>query len=343
MLLAVADENPFGKITVKDFIPVGIDQCKTFLARNKMMAKQQIYTKDIDVEAMKLMFVNVNFTQLYLTRQFRKVDTEDAETKQRSGFVSFKVIKDVFCNTSLLTTKETNLLLREFAMKYGFDRIPYETIGAELVDVRSQLLNNRTTGIHIEKYPVAELMHGLTGDSRQTMTIQELRTVLYRCKKLVLTPLQIAVLIGFANPGAAGIVDVQAFNKVMRSVILGMFTFEPTSRKASMLQQGLFKNSDVKMPQFEDMGLFKVFRDFDEDGKGFLDPTEFYRCLESYKPLELKPSEITTMTLLCDCDMNMRIDYAQAMTFFREFLFQMRFIIQLQEKFEEELSREKGE
>jgi hypothetical protein len=39
MLLAVADENANGKITVKDFIPVGIDQCKTFLARNKLMSK----------------------------------------------------------------------------------------------------------------------------------------------------------------------------------------------------------------------------------------------------------------------------------------------------------------
>jgi hypothetical protein len=155
--------------------------------------------------------------------------------------------------------------------------------------------------------------------------------------------MQIAILIGFASPGSSGVVEIASFNPVVRQVVLGMFTFEASQRKASMLQQGLFKGDDVKMPQFEDMGLFKVFRDFDQDGKGFLDPAEFYKCLESYKPLGLEPREITTLTLLCDCEMNMRIDYAMVMTFFREFLFQMRFLIQLQEKYEVELSREKSE
>lgn len=122
-----------------------------------------------------------------------------------------------------------------------------------------------------------------------------------------------------------------------------MFTYESTVHKAQLLEKGLFKGTDVKMPQFEDMGLFKVLRDFDQDCKGFLEPAEFYKCLESYKPLDLKPSEITTLTLLCDFEMNLCIDYALAMTFFREFLFQMRFIIQLQEKLEEQIQREKGE
>lgn len=56
MLLAIADENPNGMITVKDFIPVGIDAIKTFLARNKLMAKQKISTKEINPDSMKLVF-----------------------------------------------------------------------------------------------------------------------------------------------------------------------------------------------------------------------------------------------------------------------------------------------
>ena len=40
VLLALADENENGHITWADFIPVGIDAIKTFLARNKMLQKQ---------------------------------------------------------------------------------------------------------------------------------------------------------------------------------------------------------------------------------------------------------------------------------------------------------------
>jgi hypothetical protein len=67
-----------------------------------------------------------------------------------------------------------------------------------------------------------------------------------------------------------------------------MFTIEPQRRKAQMLQLGLFSDDNVTMPLFEDLELFKVFRDFDEDGKGFLEPSEFYTCLHSFKPLGLQ-------------------------------------------------------
>ena len=108
-----------------------------------------------------------------------------------------------------------------------------------------------------------------------------------------------------------------------------------------MLQLGLFKNSNVKLPDFVDLELFKVFRDYDEDGKGFLEPSEFYKCLESYKPLNLLPREITTLTLLCDCEMNQRIDYAMIMTFFRDLVQQMNFSLQLQQRYDDEMRLER--
>ena len=40
-LMALADENPNGQITWRDFIPVGIDAIKSFLARNKALNKNQ--------------------------------------------------------------------------------------------------------------------------------------------------------------------------------------------------------------------------------------------------------------------------------------------------------------
>ena len=51
-LLAIADENKNGRISWRDFIPVGIDAIKTFLARNKQLAKEKIFTKEINPETL---------------------------------------------------------------------------------------------------------------------------------------------------------------------------------------------------------------------------------------------------------------------------------------------------
>jgi hypothetical protein len=191
-----------------------------------------------------------------------------------------------------LTTKESNLLLREYVIKHGYEKIPYTSIEKDLLDVRLQLLNNRTSGINIEKFPVDELLQGIAS-SHETfkphMTIQELRNVLYKTKQLVLTPLQINILIGLSNAGPSGMVDVKAFNPLFKQAALDMFTIDPLRRKAQMLALGRFKKEHVVMPVFDDMELFKVFRDYDEDSKGFLEPSEFYNCLEKFKPLDLQP------------------------------------------------------
>ena len=95
------------------------------------------------------------------------------------------------------------------------------------------------------------------------MTIQELRDVLYRCKQLVLTPLQINVLIGLSNAGPLGVVDVKAFNPLFKHAALDMFTIESLRRQSQILALGLFKKEHVHVPEFNEMDLFKVFRDYD--------------------------------------------------------------------------------
>lgn len=348
MLLAIADESPNGAINWKEFIPVSIDATKTFLARNKLMSKGKLFSKELDTDTMGKLFTGgVAMASKILTRKFKKADY-DLETKSFSGFTSFKFMEEVFRQSCFLTTKETNLMLREYVTKHGYDKIPYTNIEKDLLDVRLQLLNNRTSGINVEKHEEGELLQRIASSHdtvKPQMTIQELRDVLYRCKQVVLTPLQINILIGLANAGPAGLVDVKSFNPLFKQAMLDMFTIEPLRRKSQILALNQFKKEHVQMPEFDDMELFKVFRDFDEDNKGFLEPSEFYKCLESFKPLALKPSAITTLVLLCDNDMNMRIDYSMIMTIFRDLLFQVSFQMQLHEKYVEEqrLAREAGE
>jgi Ca2+-binding EF-hand superfamily protein len=56
VLLALADENKVGNITWAEFIPVGIDAIKTFLARNKDLQKQSAAVKEINKECLMFVF-----------------------------------------------------------------------------------------------------------------------------------------------------------------------------------------------------------------------------------------------------------------------------------------------
>lgn len=74
-------------------------------------------------------------TAKYLLRKFRAKDL-DPETKQHSGFIDFKMIEESFRFSSMLTTKETNLLMREYVMKFGYDKINYTTLEQDLIEAR---------------------------------------------------------------------------------------------------------------------------------------------------------------------------------------------------------------
>lgn len=92
-----------------------------------------------------------------ISRKLEMIDT-DKETKEHSGFVSFKEMQECFRGSSMLTQKETNLLLREYVMKYGYDKILYTNFENDLIDVRFELLENRTTATNLTKFPVDNLL-----------------------------------------------------------------------------------------------------------------------------------------------------------------------------------------
>lgn len=79
------------------------------------------------------------------------------------------------------------------------------------------------------------------------------------------------------------------------------------------------------MPIFEDIELFKVFRDFDDNANGFLETEEFVKCMESFKALDLSKEEILNLVLTSDCDGNGRIDYQEFMKHVHDFVKLIKF------------------
>ena len=72
---------------------------------------------------------------------------------------------------------------------------------------------------------------------------------------------------------------------------------------------GQFRADAVRVPQFRELELFAVYRDFDENEKGFLDIKEYADCLAKYEPLGLTENERTYIALVADKRRNGRIDY----------------------------------
>jgi len=151
-----------------------------------------------------------------------------------------------------------------------------------------------------------------------------------------LTPFQINILLGYSKPSAAGLVDYEPFAKSLQQNIERMFSIEALRRKAQLVQLGTFKTEEVPRPEYNDVQLFKAFRNCDENSHGFLELTEYSQCLSQFKELEFQTNEIVTLTLMCDVNGDGRIDYQEFMKHFEDQTYLIKFHQSLQNMYDEE-------
>lgn len=153
-MLALADENPNGRITWRDFIPVGIRAVQLFLERNKQLnkiVKESGNKSGIEVckDTLKLTYeFEIKMANELLQRRFQKHDrTYIGEGKCRevihTGKVQFKDLEACLHSSSWVTPKEINLLLREYVMKQGYDAIDITKFEDDLYNVRFAMTSSR--------------------------------------------------------------------------------------------------------------------------------------------------------------------------------------------------------
>ena len=276
VLLALADENRVGNITWADFIPVGIAAIKTFLARNKELAKKADKAKEINKETLKYVFdTEIQSIAGIMKRRFEAFDT-DVETKEHTGKITFDQIREVLHNTSYLNIKEINLLLRDYVMKFGYDEIEYTNFAQDLYEVRFDLARSRIMDVNIKKLKDDFFTSsGYQVDAEGWMKVSDMRQILSDAKELTLTPCEINLILGLANHNEEGKINVEHFQGVFKTTVMKMFSIDSRRRKAQLVQLGTFRQSQVCMPEYADLELFRVFREFDENDKGFLEPLEY--------------------------------------------------------------------
>ena len=212
VLLALADENNTGSITWAEFIPVGIEAIKTFLARNKMLAKLPAVAKEINKETLKFVFdTEIQQIALILERRFKAFDTQP-ESKEHTGKINFDQMREVLHNTSYLNIKEINLLLRAYVMKFGYDEIEYGNFASDLYDVRFDLARSRIMDINIKKFRANFFeTSGFEVDEHGWMPVEHIRQIISDSKDLTLTPCEINLILGLANHNEEGRIEVAHF------------------------------------------------------------------------------------------------------------------------------------
>jgi len=94
----------------------------------------------------------------------------------------------------------------------------------------------------------------------------------------------------------------------------------------------------VRVPKYKELDLFAVFRDFDENEKGFLDIKEYADCLAQFEALGLTESERTYIALVADVRRNGKIDYSEVMKLFPRILVNMKNNSELQQMYIDETS-----
>lgn len=122
-----------------------------------------------------------------------------------------------------------------------------------------------------------------------------------------------------------------------------MFSINSLKRKAQLIQLGQFKPSNLVMPIYGDIELFKVFKTFDRNSNGFLELDEYTDCLTEFKELNLTREEVVTLSLQADINGDGRIDYEEFMKHFKELVYLLKVHKGLQDMYDEERALERFE
>lgn len=87
-----------------------------------------------------------------------------------------------------MTAKEANLLLRDYVMKYGYDKIDYTNFVNDLYSVRYELIQSRIMDTSVGELEelLVSLCKAATNDAGK-IHLRALRSMMSECKQLCLT------------------------------------------------------------------------------------------------------------------------------------------------------------
>ena len=141
-LVALADENDDGLIDWEEFIPIGIESIQTFFARNKTLQRAKAYERELNKEAIQLVYQDeIKKATEILNKKFVRMD------EQKTGYIPNIELKRAMYNCNLITPKEINIIMRSLKD----EMFEYKNFQQTLFDVRFELAKSRIMDTNIDK------------------------------------------------------------------------------------------------------------------------------------------------------------------------------------------------
>ena len=151
---------------------MGIEAIKTFISRNTQLAKKHALDRTVNKDTLRLIYrLEVKKIDEILQKKFKALDYNE-EKKEYSGKVSFDQFSNIVKNTSWLTPKENNLILRQYFIKYGREEgVDYSKFAEDLHKARYELAKSRIMDTSIDKIGPSLLAACKAIDDKATGTI----------------------------------------------------------------------------------------------------------------------------------------------------------------------------
>jgi len=131
-MLALAEEDEDHRIPWEPFVPVGLAAIRTFLSRNKQLAKKHTLDRTVNKVTMRLLYrLEVKKIDDILQKRFKHC-VYDEESKKHAGTIPFAAMSEILHKTSWLSPKEVKLILRQYAVKYGHEEVDYSRFAEDL-------------------------------------------------------------------------------------------------------------------------------------------------------------------------------------------------------------------
>ena len=303
-LLAIVDKNNDGVVQYSEYHDLAIDLIMCSLLRNKVMVTEadlKLIAKD------SLVFIyggEIDQITQVLIKKFKAADPES------KGVLTKHDLKKVLTSEKLTTIKERNFLLNGYLKKGVYD---YKNFTTDILDVRHQILLSGLLESHIGKIEeeMFELFKKKDVKGSGVLTPQQIKECLLESNFTNLTLLQIYSLIGMANPKGENRMDYKVFSTKAKILIQNLYSAEAIRVKIEMKSMGKLNMGEMEESQaYNAFEMFGLFRKHDTNRNGYLELSEYTKCLKD-AGIKLNDPELVTLALFADTNGDNKIDYEE--------------------------------
>eukprot|EP01041_Mallomonas_annulata_P004128 gene4128-8205_t len=318
-VIAEADENENGFIDYHEFVPLAVDMIQAFKARSRAKHLQAEVEELVDDQVLQ----TISSEELENMARICMIKFEESDAREIRALRAIDLRKCMKESTAGLTHSEMNLIIQTLPRDPA-GRILYDEFKRVLYEVRYTSMKNtmiEAQGSEVQKY-LMELCkeeeklkmaaNGEDGTTSGWIPLRSLIDLMMRSPRLSLSRLQVMVIASEATI-QDGKVNYWRFVPIAAKTIEMMFDPKALRRRAELIEKSDISAETLLKGITQDSiqrRLMTLFKSYDVDHSGELDPKEFRACLESLD-LRLSAGEILTLMAVADQDHSGSISYIE--------------------------------